>query len=316
MTVTPEISVVMSVYNGAPCLCETMDSVLSQEGINFEFIVVNDGSTDATAEILAEYASRDSRIDVLSQRNLGLTRALIAGCARARGKYIARQDCGDVSLAGRLARQRAILDDEPTVVMVSCATRFMGPCDEELYTIAQCGGELEDRLKQLTMDKVRGPSHHGSTMFRRATYEQVGGYRAAFPVAQDLDLWMRLSEVGVCWATPDVLCEARLSKSAISAVRRVDQLRMTKVIIKCAAARRFGREDATLIARLAKHRKFNKFSSWVPQRLQKARFYYFIGSMLRQREPEQAEMYFRQAVRTWFPYPKAWYRIFEHLRGQ
>jgi glycosyltransferase involved in cell wall biosynthesis len=308
MTVTPELSVVISVYNGARSLRETMDSVLLQEGIDLELIVVNDGSTDATGEILAEYASRDGRINVLSQENQGLTRGLIAGCAQARGKYIARQDCGDVSLPGRLARQRIILDAEPAVVMVSCATRFVGPSDEELYTVAQLSEELEEGLRQLSVKKVRGPSHHGSTMFRRSAYEQVGGYRAAFPVAQDLDLWMRVSEVGRCLAMPEVLYQAKLASGSISAIRRDEQLRAAHSILACAAARRAGKsEDEDLSrwqieldkvrARAAVRRSTNS---------EHARFYYFIAGILRQNRPDRSRLYYWKSIHSWVLYGPAW----------
>src|SRR5262245_21944801 len=210
MSTYPEVSVVMSVYNGASHLAATLDSILSQEGVELEFIVVNDGSRDKSGQILNEYAQRDSRLRIIHQENTGLTRALIRGCGTARGEFIARQDVGDLSLPGRLARQRVILDAEPDVVMVSCATRYVGPSEEEVYTVAQSSEELEEGLRQLTIEKMRGPSSHPSVMLRRSTYEQVGGYRAAFPVAQDLDLWMRISEVGRCLAMPEVLYQVKL----------------------------------------------------------------------------------------------------------
>src|SRR5919197_1200716 len=105
MSDSPEVSVVMSVYNGAANLRETIDSILNQEGVSLEFIIVNDGSTDESPRILAEYAERDLRINIIRQENQGLTRALIRGCAAAQGTYIARQDTGDISLPGRLIQQ-------------------------------------------------------------------------------------------------------------------------------------------------------------------------------------------------------------------
>src|SRR5262245_61573626 len=98
MSPRPDVSVVMSVYNGADKLGETIDSILSQDGISLEFIVVNDGSNDESEGFLNNCAKRDPRIRVLHQENQGLTRALINGCALARGEYIARQDAGgDIS---------------------------------------------------------------------------------------------------------------------------------------------------------------------------------------------------------------------------
>ena len=310
MSTNPDVSVVMSVYNGASHLAATMDSILSQEGVEFEFIVVNDGSTDETGEILDDYARRDSRVRVIHQRNTGLTRALIRGCAAATGEFIARQDAGDVSLAGRLALQLDVFRNNSNVVMTSCGTRFVGPGNEFLYEVRQVGDELHRGLQHVDIDRVHGPSSHTSVMFRRETYEKVGGYRAQFNVAQDLDLWMRLAEVGMCWATPEVLCEFHLSKNSISAVRRYEQIRSAKIIVKCAAARRSGRDDSALIAKWAQQRKWNLFFWWwLPRRLQEAKFYYFIGSMLRHRQPKQAQLYFWRAVTTWFPYPRAWYSI-------
>jgi glycosyltransferase involved in cell wall biosynthesis len=284
-----------------------MNSILSQEGVEFEFIVVNDGSTDKTGEILDDYARRDDRVHVIHQRNTGLTRALIRGCAAATGKFIARQDAGDVSLTGRLALQLDVFRSNSNVVMTSCGTRFVGPGNEVLYEVRQVGDQLHRAL--LDVNRLNGPSSHTSVMFRSESFEKVGGYRSQFNVAQDLDLWMRLAEVGLCWAIPEVLCEFHLSKSSISATRRAEQLRMTKIIVKCAAARRSGHEDSSLIARLNKQRKWREYFCWTPQRLQEARFYYFVGSVLRHRQPEQAELYFWSAVSAWFAYPRAWWSI-------
>ena len=310
MNTYPEVSVVMSVYNGASRLAATLDSILTQEGVALEFIVVNDGSTDTSGRILNDYASRDSRLRIIHQENTGLTRALIRGCDAARGEFIARQDAGDVSLPGRLARQRVILDAEPAVVMVSCATRFVGPSDEELYMVAQLSEELEKGLRQLTIEKVRGPSHHGSTMFRRSTYEQVGGYRAAFPVAQDLDLWMRVSEVGRCVATPEMLYQAKLAPGSISAIRRDEQLRSAHSILACAAARRAGKSEAEHLSRwqielagvgprAAGGRRRSADS-------EHARFYYSIAGLLRQNRPECSRFYYWKSIRCWVLYAPAW----------
>ena len=105
MSYNVDVSVVMSVYNEADGLRRTIDSVLSQEGIDLEFIIVNDGSTDESPDILKEYARNYSHLKILHQDHIGLTKALISGCSAARGKYIARQDAGDISLPGRLQTQ-------------------------------------------------------------------------------------------------------------------------------------------------------------------------------------------------------------------
>ena len=96
----------MSTYNDTACLAESIDSVLTQDFTDFEFVIVNDGSPDPrTAQVLAEYARRDVRIRVITKANEGLTRALIDGCKASRGEYIARIDVGDAMVSNRLQRQ-------------------------------------------------------------------------------------------------------------------------------------------------------------------------------------------------------------------
>ena len=125
---TPAISVVMGVCNGAGHLPETIASVLAQTEPDWEFILVNDGSTDPAVEaLLAEYAQRDARIRLITKAHAGLTRALADGCAAARGEYIARIDVGDAMLPERLVRQRAVFEQEPRIAFVSCWTEFCGP---------------------------------------------------------------------------------------------------------------------------------------------------------------------------------------------
>jgi hypothetical protein len=314
MNKNPEVSVVMSVYNGASTLAVTMDSILSQEGVELEFIVVDDGSTDRSGKILDDYARREDRVRVIHQGNTGLTRALIRGCALATGEFIARQDAGDLSLAGRLALQLDIFRNNPGVVMTSCGTRYVGPDGEVLYEVRQTGDELQRGLRCGRLKHLKGVSSHPSVMFRRKSYETTGGYRRQFKVAQDLDLWVRLSEVGICWATPDVLCEVRLDKNSISAGRRSEQISSAKVIVKCAEARRSGRDDSSIIEKWMGQRKWRQVFCWSPRRLQEARFYYFIGSVLRHRDPKQAQVYFWRAVIRWVAHPRAWYRIVRALK--
>ncbi len=305
----PDVSVVMSVFNGAETLAETLESVLSQEGVALELVVVNDGSTDASGSILDDYARRDARVRVIHQENTGLTRALIRGCATARGRYIARQDAGgDVSLPGRLKRQLAILDQDPAISMTSCGTRFVGPAGELLYEVRQQGEELQRVLGQTTPSGLRGPSHHGSTLFRRALYEAVGGYRPEFRVAQDLDLWTRLAEQGRCVATREVLYQAVWALDSISHLRRRHQEVATKAVFECRERRRRGESEQPVLERLG--REFAQPSGGrTPRGLSKARFDYFLGSLLATRDPAAARRYLRQAVAAWPWHLKAWVKL-------
>ena len=126
-------------------------------------------------------------------------------------------------------------------------------------------------------------------MFTRSAYAQVGGYRAAFVVAQDLDLWLRLRELGKCVGEAEIGYEAALAPGSISSRRRPEQFKLAALAIECARARRRGLGDRDI---LATRRADVSRAEAVNLKLDKARFFYFIGSCLRRRDPAAAKRYF------------------------
>jgi glycosyltransferase involved in cell wall biosynthesis len=296
MSITPDISVVMSVYNGEARLQETIDSILSQKDASFEFIIVDDGSTDQTSEILKEYAVCDSRVKLIRQENQGLTKALIKGCAAAKGRYIARQDAGDISLPGRLSKQFQALQSDAHASFISCGTKFVGPEGEQLYEVIPVASDLTEPLLELSLDKVKGPSMHGCTMFRADKYEEVGGYRASFYFAQDLDLWVRMAERGSHIALRDILYEASFTIGSISSRYRNRQVHTTRLILESARRRRNGVNDKEVLLEVCKIRPDirNQFG-----RHGRANAMYFIGACLRQSRSPHATHYFRRALQAY-----------------
>lgn len=304
----------MGIFNSARTLSATLDSVLNQEGINLELITVDDGSTDDTGRILSAYAARDPRLTVLHQENKGLTAALIRGCALARGEFIARQDAGgDISLPGRLAHQLTFLRSHAATVMTACGTLVLDPEGEPLYEIRQNGNELHERLQATSLDHIEGPSHHGAVMFRKSTYDCVGGYRSAFRVAQDLDLWSRMVEIGACTATPEVLYVTCISKDSISHLNRAQQHQAVLAILRCAEARRQGGDEAEILNDI----KMTQGSAQglLSKRTREAGLYYFVGSVLRTRHPERAYTYFMLALACWPLYLRAWLGLLRLLKA-
>ncbi|MEA2464088.1 MAG: hypothetical protein QOJ98_1835 [Acidobacteriota bacterium] len=278
------LSVVMSVYNGAAALPATLDSIVAQTMRDFEVVVIDDGSSDATASILAEYAARDSRIRPLSQVNSGLTRALIRGCDEARAAVIARHDCGDRSHPERFARQLALL--EQGHVLVSCATRFSTSEGDELYVARADGGEVRRSLRDGDATHIHALPHHGSAMFRRDVYVAAGGYRPQFRLAQDLDLWIRIAPLGTIGVVPEVLYEATLDARSISGLSRDEQVRLTSIAV---ALRDGG--DASLLDQAA------HIAPARASRSGEAAALYFIGKCLLQQRNAKWRRYLREALR-------------------
>jgi glycosyltransferase involved in cell wall biosynthesis len=243
----PTVSVVMGTYNAPSALAESIGSLLSQGFADVEFVIVNDGSPDPhTTEILARHSTLDPRLRVITKANEGLTRALVDGCAAARGEYIARQDADDVSLPGRLSAQVAFLEAHPEVVLCTCGTRVVAPAGERIEDVLPVADP--ESATRLLREGMRGIPAHGCCMFRRAAYERVGGYRWPFYYAQDADLWLRLGEAGKVGGVREVLYELREGVGSVSALNREAQRRFCELAQACYQARRAGRDEAPFLA--------------------------------------------------------------------
>jgi glycosyltransferase involved in cell wall biosynthesis len=299
----PKVSVVMGVRDGARDLDRTLDSVLTQEGVALELVVVDDGSTDASREVVLARARDDLRVRLLEQPAAGLTAALVRGCAAARGEYIARQDCGDRSLPRRLEILARALDDHPEVALVSGGSRYLAPRGELLYEVRQEPDDAVSGLAAASPEALKGPSAHGCAMFRRSVYEAVGGYRAQFFVAQDLDLWLRISERAGVWATPEVLYEARTVLGSLSSLHRKRQVLATQVAFAAARHRRRGESDEGELLRASELSRPGP-----PTRRARARAAYFIGACLARRDRRAARSYFREAAAYDPTLVRAWLR--------
>jgi len=292
MSMLPDISVVMCVYNDSDSLRKSLDSILEQEKVNLELIVVNDGSTDNSLRILEEYKNADKRIKLLNQKHGGLTQALIIGCALAQGEYIARHDAGDVSEKIRLKKQFNLIKRKTDICLVSCGTQFFSPENDYLYSILPNPQKATDCLLSLQSNILKGPSHHGCAMFPTKLYEKVGGYRSAFYFAQDLDLWVRLAEQGKHIIIPEFLYNASVTAKSISGQYRQEQIKLTQLIIECSRRRRRGSDESAIIEQAKRIRP-----TCIRQRshLDHARALYFIGKCLHQKHNAKANKYFIKA---------------------
>jgi glycosyltransferase involved in cell wall biosynthesis len=188
---TPLVSVVMPVRNGARWLDEAIDSIARQTLSDLELLIVDDGSTDETPQILDDWSHRDSRIRVLRQTDCGLAAALNYGLAEARGRYLARLDADDCAMPARLERQVGVLQQNPSIGLLgSWAERI----DEYGRPQAQLKPETQpDKLADII--GRANPFVHSSVMLRPEIARDLGGYRAAFEAAEDYDLWLRMSEI-------------------------------------------------------------------------------------------------------------------------
>jgi len=285
------VSVIVSVYNGRRYLRDSLGSVLNQQGVEFECVVVDDGSTDGSGAVLEQLASEHSRLRVFHQPHKGLTRALIYGCSKARGLYIARHDSDDISHPGRLARQSELLSADPALSMVSCWGLGLGPADEILFEVRRPTDSVE-ATKQLACGE--GPPGHGSVIFRSELYRRVGGYREPFRFAQDWDLWLRLGERGRIAYVPEFLYAYRIDEHSISGRWRARQLRLAELARRCYAARLQARAEAPHLEEAARISR----EPLPPREPSPHGTTYFIGKCLLDRRDARALPYLRRSVRA------------------
>lgn len=186
----PQVSVIMSVHNGEKYLRPSVESILCQSLTDFEFIIIDDGSSDASPKILSEFAHRDRRIILIkNEANQGLASSLNRGLERVEGKYIARQDADDISYPHRLEKQIAYMETHPEIGILGSAGTIIDKEGQEHGIYPQPASDLLIRWTSL----LTNPFLHPSIMLRRETLEQhYLRYDETFTSAQDYDLWSRL----------------------------------------------------------------------------------------------------------------------------
>ena len=213
MLLTPTITVVMPAYNAATYLDEAVTCILNQTFRDFEFIIINDGSTDNTGSILDRYKKLDSRIRVYHQENQGMIAALNRGCQLARGKYIARMDADDVSVANRLERQLSYIEAHPDIGILGSWISI----EKNSRIVDQwCPPTNSKRLKWELFFGVCVA--HPSVLMRREVIERLNFYRPDASHGEDGDLWFRASAITEFGNVPEVLLKYRVWPKSTSQV--------------------------------------------------------------------------------------------------
>ncbi len=184
----PKISVIMSVYNGETYLEEAVESVINQTFKEWELIIINDCSTDSTAQILEEFAKKDERVKVYpNEVNLKLPTSLNKAISLSSGKYIARMDADDICLPERLEKQYKFMEENPDIALSSC--RFM-TVKNGVYASGGAGGRCDfDAIKALLL--VANPILHPGVIAKADVMKKFN-YDTTLTCTEDLELWTRM----------------------------------------------------------------------------------------------------------------------------
>ena len=213
----PLISVLLCTYNDEKYIYKAVKSILDQTFEDFEFIIINDGSTDRTLEILKQFD--DKRIILIDKPNTGLTDSLNLGVSKAKSNWIARMDGDDISIKTRFEEQIKYIKEDVAVIGTQC--KFI---DEE-------GNQIAKVSLPLTHDEIlkKGTSFstmfiHPSVLINKELLLKSGGYDEYINSAEDLDLWLKLSHYGKLVNIDSVLLKYRKHQNQISITKRKEQL--------------------------------------------------------------------------------------------
>lgn len=214
----PKISVVMSVYNGEKYLQEAIESILTQTYSDFEFIIIDDCSTDDSVNIIESYDDRRIRL-IRNKHNLRLPASLNKGIKMATGKYIARMDADDISMPDRFDKQVTYMEAHSEVVASGGSFQAIDENGNNLYIHHSTTGE---KLAKYCL--MPSPMAHPTVMMRRDVIVANNlFYDEQYSSAQDYDLWQRINKKFKIDNLPDILLRYRIQSNSISVAKRQQQ---------------------------------------------------------------------------------------------
>jgi glycosyltransferase involved in cell wall biosynthesis len=278
-TANPRVSVVLCTHNGAEYLDEAVWSIRQQTLAALELIAIDDGSTDGTAVILGRHAAQDPRVRVELVHHRGLAEARNHGLALARSRWVALMDQDDIAAPERLERQLRYLDANPGVNALGTFAWQVGPSGRR-GAASDTGPTTREELVQL---RAAGKGVYliaPTVVLDRDVVLAAGGFRQWMFPAEDLDLWLRLSDRGTVLALPERLLDYRVHRRSASSTRFMDQ--MERILL----ARENGRrrlaglpeigvdEHRALLQAESRWRRFNRARVW------RARYLYRVGGSL------------------------------------
>lgn len=220
------ISVIMSVYNDEEYLRSAIDSILNQSYMNFEFIIINDGSSDSSLEIIEELSRLDERILVVNRENKGLAYSLNEGIKIAKGKYIARMDADDISMPDRLEKQVKFIEQGDYDIIYG-----------DTFLIDKDGADICPSYRPAEVSVVLKNLHinnfipHPTVFAKRDVFYKYGFYNPNYKTGQDLELWLRFNNKAKFGYIPEVILKYRISPNSVRAKKHENY--WFKVANKC-----------------------------------------------------------------------------------
>lgn len=235
----PLVSVVMVVCNVERFLAESIESILHQTFREFEFVIVDYGSTDSSRDIAARYAEKDQRVSLHEIPHCGLAEARNAVCSLAQGRYLVLMDADDVSVPERLQLEVDFMEKHPGLGVLGGAVQWINAEGQALF-IGRVPIDDQQLRKSLA---VHSPFWQPTVILRKEAFVRAGGYRNAFAPAEDYDLWLRIAEHFQCANLADVVLRYRIHPQQVSLRKRRQQTLGILGAQRSAVLRKSGQKD-------------------------------------------------------------------------
>ena len=244
----PKVSVIMPVYNAKHYLIETLKSIILQSYTDFEFIIIDDGSSDDSLLILQEFQKNEPRLKVISRENKGVGCTLNELLLLAKGEYIARMDADDICHPERLSLQVAFLDSHPDHVMVGGQVDAIDPSGRRLMSLVKAfeHEEIEDALLRSDAFSII----HPAVMLRTQALRNIGGYDESLEIAEDTDMFLRLARIGKIANLQEKVIDYRMHQGSATHSKRHKARRLTAMIIERELIARGNTGDSSTVTML------------------------------------------------------------------
>jgi glycosyltransferase involved in cell wall biosynthesis len=208
---TSKVTVLMPAYNAGKYIAEAIKSVLQQTFTDFQLLIINDGSTDDTEEVIRSF--EDERIVLINQSHKGIAPALNKGLSKADSIYIARFDADDICFPQRLQKQVSFLDDHPDYITIGCEAEYISEDGEHLFDFKSVGHTHEEIIQKIYS---YCPFIHSSVMYRKDAVILAGGYCEHAHNFEDYFLWIQLLSKGKFYNLPEQLIRVRFNPASVT----------------------------------------------------------------------------------------------------
>ena len=233
----PTVSCILAAWNAEKYLVKAVESILNQTYTDFELILIDDGSLkDRTPQIVKDFGKKDSRVVAISRPNRRLTPTLNEGLGRAMGRYIARMDADDIAFPTRFEKQVAYLDAHPECVCVGSRVKLIDPYGSVIKTTDHATDH--ETIEAQLLRGIAWAVVHPAWIMRKDAVDKIGGYREQFVTSQDLDILLRLSEVGKLANLEEPLTGYRQHFESVANTKADEQWRVKGIIVGDAYDRR------------------------------------------------------------------------------